>query len=635
MRRLHYFGCRQRKGVALLLVMFIAFASLVLLTTLFSSLAPRNISVRGEAQSDRALALADGMVDRLLGQINGTGLTYSVAAQDTAQAATKALVTRLLLDINGGQTTDTYETVVANIRRYFYDIQMDTYYVLKNDTDPVVTGTLTNLSTNVDVAGGLQGMDSGYATDNRWFELDANAKYWYYSDKPDTWEILVTAYNLSNQDVKRTLRVEANREDINPNTTSTANGNWYVASTSTTTYFSDYAGLYHSKVNFGQFEVVTGYVRSDSDLWMGGWAKDIASAHGSVNDLAIDDTDRWGNYKHDGRFGSDAVSLSTAKSQGLAVDHVASASWPNGTGALSALSSSAGSAYKISGSATITFSVVGGVGKVTIKIGNGPSNTYNMPTNGAIYVSGDATVSGTLRGQVTIGAGDDVFIGGNITYVNPPRTDKNAPPVDASLQDKLGLIAHSDIIIPPSTYNANRTLRIDAAMLAVDGYFGIDTNGSYNQHPVDSSPHWVGIWNGSQSIYGSGSAPAVGDSNYVRGYEEQHTNYDYNLFNGARPPFFPMADDVHTPVITYIDYSSVNLGYLQGLTQSVLTPVTAASNLSAYAQGIRYSYNYNGTTYYCHDATSWSTSYGASVTPLAKLYRVSWKEEIAQPVGAD
>ena len=50
MRRLHYFGWRQRKGIALLLVMFIAFASLILLTTLFGSLAPRSISVRGEAQ---------------------------------------------------------------------------------------------------------------------------------------------------------------------------------------------------------------------------------------------------------------------------------------------------------------------------------------------------------------------------------------------------------------------------------------------------------------------------------------------------------------------------------------------------------------------------------------------------------
>jgi hypothetical protein len=631
MRRLHYFTWRQRKGVALLLVMFIAFASLVLLTTLFGSLAPRSTSVRGEAQSDRALALADGMVDRLLGQVNTTGLTYSVAAQDTAQAATKALVRKLLLDINGGSLTDNYDTVVTNVRRYFYDLQTDTYYVLKNDADPIATGALTNLATNVDVAGGLRGLDSNYTTDNRWFELDANAKYWYDANKPDTWEIGVTAYNLSNADIKRTLRAEAKREDINTSTVSTANGNWYKPSSSSTNYFSDYAGLYHSRVNFGQFEVVTGYVRSDSDLYMGGWAKDIASAHGTVNDLAIDDTDRWGNYKHDGRFGTDAVGLSTAKSQGLAVDGVPAAQWPNGTAALTAIFNNANLSpyfYYVNRNATIVFSVVGGVGKVTIN-----SILRDMPANGAIYVNGDATVSGTLKGQVTIGASDDVYIGGDVLYSNPPRTDKNAPPVDVSLQGKLGLIAYDDIIIPPSTYNANKTLQVDAAMLAVTGYFGLDANANYNWHDIDSAPHWVGIWNGSQSVYGSGSAPALSSGNSVKGYEEQHTNYDWNLFNGSRPPYFPAADDdVHTSITTYIDYTGTDLGALQALTQAQLTLVTSGP---AYAQGMRFSKVLNGTTYYCRDATSWSTSYGATISALDKLYRVSWKEEIAKPVGGN
>jgi hypothetical protein len=644
MRRLHYFTWRQRTGVALLLVMFIAFASLVLLTTLFSSLAPRRASVSGEAKSDRALALADGMIDRLMGQINTTGLTYSVAAQDTAQAATKALVRKLLLDINGGLSTDTYETVVGNTRRYFYDLQTDTYFVLKTDGDPIATGTLTNLSTNVDVTGGLQGLDAGYATDNRWFELDANATYWYDANKPDTWQITVTAYNLSSPDIKRTLRAEAKREDINANTTTTANGNWYIPSTSTTNYFSDYSGLYHSRVNFGQFEVVTGYVRSDSDLWMGGWAKDIASAHGSVNDMAIDD-----NNRNDGRFGTNAVSLSTAKSQGLAVDGVPAAKWPNGTAALGTLSTNTidpvthlATVYHVTGNATIVFSVdTNGVGWVTINGTKRAMPPVTLDANGiataggSIYVSGDATVSGTLKGQVTIGAGDDVFIGGDILYTTPPRTDRNATPVDPSLQDKLGLIANSDIIIPPSTYNANKTLEVDAAMLAVNGYFGLDVNGSYNWHDIDSTPHWVGIWNGSQSVYGSGSAPAISSGNSVKGYEEQHTNYDWNLFNGARPPFFPAADDVHTPTTTYVDYAGSDLAALQALTQAQLTPVTSTSNATAYAQGMRFSKVLGGVTYYCRDATSWNTSYGATIAALDRLYRVSWKEEIAQPVGGN
>jgi hypothetical protein len=620
MRRLHYFGWKQRKGIALLLVMFIAFASLVLLTTLYSSLAPRSISVRGEAQSDRALALADGTIDRLLDQVNNTGLTYSIASQGSEVAATKALVTNLLLNINGGSAGDSYDTVVANVRHYFYDIQTDIYYRLESGT--AATGTLTNLSTGGTVNLGLQSVDPKYDSDNRWFELDANAKYWYDPIKPDTWTLGATAFNLSNPDIKRTIQAEAHRGEINTSTTQVASGNWYVPVTSTTDYFSDYAGLYHSRVYFGRFEVTSGYVRSDSDLWMGGWAKDKVSAHGTVYDMAIDDGNR-----NDGHFGIGAVGLSTAKSQGLATDGVPPANWPNGTAALTTLRNTAGSsAYYVNGSATIVFSVVGGLGKVTI---NG--TLLDLPANGAIYVNNTATVSGTLKGKVTIGANDNILIGGNILYSNPPRTDKNAPVPADSLQDKLGLIARTNIIIPVSTYNTNRTLEIDAAMLAVQGYFGIDANyGSYPSHNIISTPPFVGIWSGSQSVYSGASAPAWSSGSTVWGYEEQHTNYDFNLANGARPPLFPAADDTTIPTLNYVDYTGSDLAALQLLTQSQLTPVTSGP---AYADGMRFSYNLGGTTYYCSDATSWSTSYGGTYSASANsLYRVSWKEEIAQAV---
>jgi hypothetical protein len=631
MRGFHYFGWKQRKGIALLLVMFIAFASLVLLTTLYSSLAPRAISVRGEAQSDRALAIADGTIDRLLDQINGTGLTYSIAAQGTQQAVTDALVTNLLLNINGGSAA----TAMTNVRHYFYDIQTDTYYVLKTNTDPVATGTLTNLSTGVDVIGGFMGgLDLTYATDNRWFELDANAKYWYDPAKPDTWEIGATAFNLSNPDIKRTIRAEARRGEITTNVAQVASGNWYVESSTTTNYFSDYAGLYHSRVNFGRFEVTSGYVRSDSDLWMGGWALDKVSAHGTVNDMAVDDGNR-----NDGRFGPDAKTLGNAPA-GFVTNGVPAASWPNGTTALTTLKTQSKPAYYVNGDATIVFSVVGGVGKVSI---NGAlpvdlpplikDSGGNVVGGGSIYAEGSATVSGEVQGKVTIGANNNVYIGGNITYSNLPRTDKNAPVPADNLQDKLGLIARNNIIIPVATYNASRTLEIDAAMLAITGYFGIDANyGSYPSHNIISTPPWVGIWSGSQSIYSGASAPAWSSGSTVWGYEEQHTNYDWNLANGARPPFFPAADDGVTAHAEYVNYLGPDLATLQALTQSQLTPVTSGP---AYADGMRFSYNLGGTTYYCSDATSWSSSWGGAYAASSNsLYRVSWKEEIAKPVGS-
>jgi hypothetical protein len=625
MRHIRRFAGLQRKGMALLLVMFVAFVSLALLTALFAAIAPRRTSVSQEAQANRALAVADGTIDRLLGQINNTGLTYSALPASSTDSVEGSLVSQLLVGINGGSAA----TASTNVRHYFYDTKTDTYYVLKNDTDPVATGTLTNLSTGVDVPGGLglAGLDATYASDNRWFQLDTNATYWYDANKPDTWNIRATAFNMSEPDIKRTIQAEVNRGDITISPADVANGAWFTASSSTKNYFSDYSITYHNTVKFGNLMDTSGGLRSDADVYMGGWAEGPVYASGTVYDY-------YTAGDHHGRFGIDHVNLATATSQGLVTNNVPQANWlTNGTAALTTLSSnSASSAYNVTGTATIVFSVVGGVGKV--QINNGA--LLNLPVNGAIYVNGNATVSGTVRGKVTIGANADIYVGGNIIYTNPPRADMNAQPVDVSLQDELGLIARSDIIIPVSTYNANQTLTIDAAMLAVTGNFGLDAShfSSYSSHSVNSSPHWVLTDNGSHSAYLSDSAPCIG-SDPVQGYEVQHIKYDWNLTNGARPPAFPAADDSVPSHPVYGVYNGADLAMLQALTISQLTAVTALSNPSAYAVGVRYSYLApSGTTYYYGNEFNWVYTGGYAASKNS-LYRVSWKEEIAQPVGGN
>jgi hypothetical protein len=610
--------------MALLLVMFVAFVSLALLTALFAAIAPRRTSVSQEARANRALAVADGTIDRLLGQINNTGLTYSALPASSTDSVESSLVSQLLVGINGGSAA----TASTNVRHYFYDTKTDTYYVLKNDTDPVATGTLTDLSTGVDVpgAGGLAGLDATYASDNRWFQLDTNATYWYDPNKPDTWNMRATAFNMSEPDIKRTIQAEANRGDITISPADVANGAWFTASSSTINYFSDYSITYHNTVMFGDLMDVSGGLRSDADVYMGGWAEGPVYASGTVYDY-------YTAGDHHGRFGVDAVNLATAMSQHLVTNNVLKANWlTNGAAALTTLSTSSKStAYYVNTNATIVFSVVGGVGKVTI---NG--TLLNLPVNGAIYVIGDATVSGLVRGKVTIGASDDIYIGGNITYTSLPRADMNAPSVDVNFQDELGLIANSDIIIPASTYNANKTLTINAAMLAVTGNFGLDASqlSSYSQHSVNSSPHWVLTDNGSHSAYKSDSAPCMG-SDPVRGYEVQHINYDWNLTNGARPPFFPAADDSVPSHPVYGVYNGADLAMLQALTISQLTAVTALSNPPAYAVGVRYSYLApSGTTYYYGNEFNWVYTGGYAASKNS-LYRVSWKEEIAQPVGGN
>ena len=118
MSRLHYFTCKQRRGVALLLVMFVAFASLVLLTTLLTAIAPRHTSVSEEAVSDRALAASDGAIDYILNQVDAfpasltgatlqTGLTnintkYGSDQAGAKKAAVKYVMGYLLAGVNGG-----------------------------------------------------------------------------------------------------------------------------------------------------------------------------------------------------------------------------------------------------------------------------------------------------------------------------------------------------------------------------------------------------------------------------------------------------------------------------------------------------------------------------------------------------
>ena len=79
------------------------------------------------------------------------------------------------------------------------------------------------------------------------------------------------------------------------------NGDTYETSEKyTTVYYSDFSGLYHTRVYFVRFETTIVIIRGDENVWMGGWAEDPVYAHCVVTDQAIDDGNR-----HDGKFGPD------------------------------------------------------------------------------------------------------------------------------------------------------------------------------------------------------------------------------------------------------------------------------------------------------------------------------------------
>ncbi len=207
-------------------------------------------------------------------------------------------------------------------------------------------------------------------------------------------------------------------------------------------------------------------------------------------------------------------------------------------------------------------------GTIQVKEGNGPTRILDMPTNypvtisdangtvvypgGVIYVEGDVTVRGKVNGRVTVYASDDIWIESDLTYVDSPIINPSQTP--NSIPDALGLIAYDDVFIHK---NAPEHLRIDAAILAQTGSFGIDPNAQYHKYNANR----ILDFRGSQTFYSTDNAPAIYDSfsDKYKGYETQLTYYDYNL-KRARPPLFPsLGDETTTRIAITNTYDAKNL----------------------------------------------------------------------------
>ena len=623
----------------MIFVILIALAMIIPALILASSTIPRRTAVTGEAVSDRVLSVADATVDNVLTQINTFPFPFTtspIKGENEAEITLKAqdyLISYYLSRLNGGvpdinNPITTFNQISSYVATYLYNLDTQEYYAVWDgavtqdfpnghiafvsavgpDGD-VKTGTLKNLTTGALTT--IDSIDSNYKTNNLWVEIDTNTQYW--PGEPDKWVIKTTSYILSKPEIKRTVKAIASRGEVSSSADEYADGSWHTYSTipGNTHYFSDYSGLYATKVYFGKFETTTGMIRGNQDVYMGGWAHDPVYASGTVTDIAIDDGNR-----HDGRFGTNKENLAAAKADGNAKDGYPQAPFPNGDTAIANIANASKLTpyYVTAVPAKIVFSVENGVGWVTI---NG--NKLLMPLNGAIYVGGTATVSGTVKGRCTIGAIGDINIGGNIIYDTPPRLDKEAP-INLN-PDQLGLIAHGNILIPVDTFNNNHHLQIDAAMLAVTGNFGIGSG--YTLHPINGTGEYEAWWNGCQATFKTDNAPAIVIGSSIKGYDIQHTNYDWNLRSYGPPPFYPPTGfETSDPIDIYPYVTDAGiLSVLRGLKKSELT----ATGLIDYP----WSHVYNGTTYYYGDTFNW---YATATINKTALYRITWKEQIAEPV---
>jgi hypothetical protein len=667
MRHIHRSTGVQRKGMALLLVVFIAFASLVLLTTLMASVAPRRTTVSNELQADRALAVADGKIDLMMNTIN-TLPQVNVNGQADENDVQTAIVASWEGMLNGYAGDPMSSGNADGVSTHFYHTTTNTWYAVWDNADTPdhlmnipattklgyqvgptdsTTGTVLalmvkNLSTGGFEPSGIIAVDDACRTNNEWFEVDTNARYNIVPT--DVWTMQASAYSLSRRDIVRTLEAKAEKSvnvDTTSQTTSTPVYNWFT-SIDRSSSFSDYVFLDNFDVNFGKYSEVSGYIHANGTVNMGGWAKYPVTSTDHVTDYAVDGSS--GN--HDGRFSTAKKDLAWAKltANKYAVDHAPAVPWLQVDVALigasavykpfieTGIQDRAIDPYYISGNATITFSIESGAGKVTI---NGTK--YDVPAASDLYifVTGNATVKGDVLGSCVVGASGNVYLAGDILYNTPPRTDENGAMPQST--DFLGLVAGGNVVIPYSTFVADKNLIIDAAMVA-DGWLGTDSSEwPWHNLKTDSSAPTL-VVRGSMAA-GDGSHMMAttqvtsGGVRQIKGYDLRQYSFDWNLKQLGVPDGFPTTGTGTTSTETGVTAASLlHYGIVTSLTEGetlvnqLTNPSTHPSSSPLVIGGRAYYAKQTGTT---SPVTTWSGT--GFVT--SGMYRIGWKEQIGDRVA--
>jgi len=187
------------------------------------------------------------------------------------------------------------------------------------------------------------------------------------------------------------------------------------------------------------------------------------------------------------------------------------------------------------GTITVT-GVVKNTSGTVIKTYN--NSTINPPANGAIYVQsnfvngtsqqdGNVTVQGTVNGQLTVAADQNVYISGSVSYNSDPR-------INPSSKDLVGLVANQNITIVEASAPAK--LELSAVMVALQGSFQVDQywvyRGDANTAVMDQF--------GSLINYVCGVTGEIDWSGNLLGGWNQLQSYDNRLLNpGIAPPGFP------------------------------------------------------------------------------------------------
>jgi hypothetical protein len=165
--------------------------------------------------------------------------------------------------------------------------------------------------------------------------------------------------------------------------------------------------------------------------------------------------------------------------------------------------------------------------------------TYTDPDTGVTTTipGGNAMVSGTLNGQLTIGCAYGIRIEGDILYSSDPEQN-------LSSTDLLGLVAKNNIVIPSEFGGEAKDVTIYAVMVSLTG-------GLYVENWDTMSPQNMYIYGGrteyQEQPTGKFNWTPDGVPYQIHGYADR-TTYDVRLQNMI-PPCFTYAKDSNSKTL--------------------------------------------------------------------------------------
>jgi hypothetical protein len=204
--------------------------------------------------------------------------------------------------------------------------------------------------------------------------------------------------------------------------------------------------------------------------------------------------------------------------------------------------------FNPTGTITVTGTVKNSQGATTATYNN---TTMNPPANGVIYVQsnkgqqdGNATVQGTVNGQLTVAADQNINVSGSVSYNSDPRTNPAST-------DMIGLVANQNITVVETS--APTQLEMSAVMVALQGSFQVDQWWVYR----GNSSTAVMDQFGSLINYVCGATGEMDMSGTLLGGWNQIQTYDPRLATLAPPGFPPYVNNMGDAVYSKVSISEL------------------------------------------------------------------------------